>query len=731
MTRRNEIDIEETDEDRWPGMLPARQVTAPSAAILQGNGGLNWPNVQQGSYSGHVITPEQIALLAGGVMHKEMPRIPFPEQGRWLVHVVPTAFGLAVDACAVTANGEPSHALFTAIPVGLGIVSGLGTVAAAVIGNQPTDSDDDRRDNSGTRLLAGGAVALLSVGAMTGAGVSGLGGLGALGCLGGLNAAWVGFINWRRNRNQQLLMTLTEHATSQPIMTPPYPGPGVYVEQIETPEVRAGNPFEATFLAAMDAMGFPGTVAGSPKAITENAWKIRGGLPKGRNSSPERLVGMADVLASNMDVRRAEIEALGGSNFEATFFDGPDILGRGYVYPWDATSITSLSEPMEIGVDEAGRPLEIVFDDHILISGKTGGGKSKLVQAIVARTLGAQDVVRIGIDCKPGAVELGLFEESMHMLARNSLDAVRSHHGLKALIEERGLILQENGTDTWDPSDPRFGPEIVVASDERAVVLRDFPDAGPLIEHNMQMGRFVKVKFLDATQTPSGSVYGKKTDARHQYGIRIGFYNESTVNQMVFGGKASSDGWRLEKLQNAPGKMLVRAYGHNVPRPYKSLLAQRSEIEELVEKFRGQYPKLDERSAQAFADGIAAFDASIEGDDGSTPPDRPRGRAKDSVDAAQEYWGRPNLHLVQRYPDKTPMPENRRVLWDAISQFADGFTYRDIVALNLPGYAGGRSSIQTPLDQWRARGWVEEIGRQGNTTVFRLVGAGRQMRKDA
>lgn len=728
MTRRDEIEDEITGEDRWPGMLPARQVTSPNGAFLQGNGALTWPNGHLGVQSSHVITPEQIALLAGGVMHQEMPRIPFPSQGRWLVHIVPTAFGLAVDACAVAANGEPSHALFTAIPVGLGIVSSLGTVAAAVVGNQPTDSDDDRRDNSGTRLLAGGAVALLSVGAMTGAGVSGLGGLGALGCLGGLNAAWVGFINWRRNRNQQLLMTLTEHATSQPIMTPPHPGPGMLVEQIEPTEVRPGNPFTATFLEAMDALGFAGTVAGSPKAIGESAWKIRGALPKGRNSSPERLVGMADVLASNMDVRRAEIEALGGSNFEATFFDGPDILGRGYVYPWDGESIESLADPIAIGIDEAGRSLEITLDDHVLISGKTGGGKSKLVQLLVARTLGAKDVVRIGIDCKPGAVELGLFEESMHMLAKNSLDAVRAHHGLKALITERGLILEENDTDTWRPE---FGPEILVASDERAVILRDFPGVGPLIEDNMQMGRFVKVKFLDATQTPSSGVYGKKTDARHQYGIRIGFYNESTVNTMVFGGKASTEGWRLERLQNAPGKMLVRCYGHNVPRPYKSLLVKRTEVQELVARFIGYYPKLDERSAQAFADGIAAFDASIEGEDGPTPPDRPRGRTQDSVDAAQEYWGRPNLHLVQRYPDGSAMPENRKVLWDAISQFADGFTYRDIVALNLPGYAGGRSSIQTPLDQWRARGWVEEIGKQGNTTVFRLVVGREQLRKDA
>jgi hypothetical protein len=723
VTRRDAFEDDLTEEDRWPGMLPARQVTAPSGAFLAGNSPLNWPNGHQG----FGMTPEQIAMLGGAVMHPEMARIPFPDAGRWLVHVVPTVFGVAVDVCALWANSEPNHALGTSIPIGLGILAGAGTVVAAVVGNQPAETETDNRNHTGTKLLGGGSVALLSIGAMTGAGVSGFGFLGALGCLGGLNAGWVAFLNWRRNRNQNVLIALTEAAAAgQQMMPPPYPG-GVYVEQLEpAPNAQASNPFEATFLAAMESMGFAGTVAGAPKAITENAWKIRGALPKGRNNSPERLVAMADVLASNMDVRRAEIEALGGNLFEATLYDGPDILGRGYVYPWDRTSVSSLAEPIAIGIDEAGRPLEITIDDHILISGKTGGGKSKLVQLLVARTLGAQDVVRIGIDCKPGAVELGLFEESMHMLAKNTLDAVRVHHGLKALIDERGLILQENDADTWRPE---FGTEILVASDERAVVLRDFPDAGPLIEHNMQMGRFVKVKFLDATQTPSGGVYGKRTDARHQYGIRIGFYNESTVNTMVFGGKATSDGWRLERLENAPGKMLVRCYGHNVPRPYKSLLAARSEIQELVARFADQFPELDERSAEAFARGIAEFDAAIEGGENPQPPKRPRGGA--DFDESVEPGGRPNLRLVpSKYPDGTKMPETRRVLWNAISKFDDGFTYRDIVALNLPGYAR-RSSIQDPLDTWRARGWVEEVDKRGNAIVFKLNPDAERIRKDA
>jgi len=684
-------------------MPPPHQITSPTST-MPGYSAPAWANTPF-----HAPTPGlgHLPLAAAAVMAPELPRVPFPEQGRWLIHLTPLAGAGLIDVFGFWANSEPNHAWLAALPACVGTAGLLGAVLASVAGAVPSGSGEDLRDNSGVRMVAGGGVAFLSLAAMMGTGVSGTGCVGAVATVAGAYVAWANWIGHRRTGNQNVVIALAAAAAAQPFMFAPQPTPG----QIMPPGPT--NPYEARVLSALESMGYPGATAGPPEAVGENAWKIRVALPQGRNVSPDKVVAQAETLASNMQARRAEVEGQGGNQIVVTAYDGPDTLGRDHLYRWDGKVVESLDDEIALAIDEAGQLLEILINDHLLISGKTGGGKSKLVRLILARTLGARDTVRMGIDCKPGAVELGMFEPSMHFLARNSLDALRAHHGLKSLIAERGKILEEHDADTWSTE---WGPKILFASDERAVITRDYPEAGLLIEENMQMGRFVGAIFLDATQTPSGSVYGKKTDGRHQYGIRIGFYNESTVNTMVFGGKASSDGWRLEKLENAPGKMLIRSYGHNVPRPYKSLWAERAEIQELIDSYDGGWEPLDARSAGAFAAGMEAFD---EQEDSAPPPSGGRrGRpGADSVEVAQDFhYSRP--YLVRKFPDGSAMSEARAVLWDAIGQFKDGFTYRDVAALDLPGYGGGRPSIQTPLDMWRARGWVTDLERRGNTTVF-------------
>ena len=687
--------------------LPAPHQVTSAPAVLTPAQAAGWSNPLNTGWQ----TPQQpmaghLPLSVAGVLAPEFARVPIPDQGRWLVHAIPLVGSVLIDWAGFWANSEPDHALIAALPASLGTLGVLGAIVAAVATALPSRSATEIRDSSATRMVAGGGVASLSLSAMMGAGVSGTGCVGALTTVAGAYIGWAGWIGYRRKGNQQVLIEFARAAAAQPFVFAPQPPPG----QVMLP--GPSNPYEARVLSGLEAMGYAGATAGPPHAIGQDAWKIRVALPQGRNVSPEKIVSQAETLASNMQARRVEVEGQGGNQIIVTAYDGPDTLGRDYTYPWDGKIVESLGTAIAIAIDEAGRKLEIVINDHLLISGKTGGGKSKLVRLILARTLGARDVVRMGIDCKPGAVELGMFEPSMHFLAKSSLDALRSHHGLKALIAERGNILEEHGADTWDTA---WGPMILFASDERAVITRDYPDAGTLIEENMQMGRFVGVIFLDATQTPSGSVYGKKTDARHQYGIRIGFYNESTVNTMVFGGKASSDGWRLEKLENAPGKMLIRSYGNNVPRPYKSLWAERAEIMKLIDRYDGEWQPLDARSAGAFATGMEAFDEQE--NDAPPPSGGRRTKTTDPIETAQEFhYSRP--YLVRKFPDGSAMTEARAVLWDAIGQFKDGFTYRDVAALGLPGYGGGRPSIQGPLDIWRDRGWVTELDRRGNTNVF-------------
>lgn len=670
-----------------------------------------WPYAQQAAPGAH-----NLSLAAAAVLAPEFSRVPVPENARWLAHGTPLLAGAALDAAGLWANSDPAHVAFASVAAGLGGLGMVGAIVATVASNWPARyPNQNSNPAAATKMIGGGGTVLLSLGAMIGNGVSGVGCVGAVAEVVAAFVAWAGWIGWRRRGNQEVVIALADSGAFSP---PPVhggiplvaAGPAQPMQALPVPT----NPYAARVLSALEKMGYGGGWAGAPREIGENAWKIQVGLPQGRNISPEKIVAQPEVLRSNMLSRRIEIESLGGNLIEITAFDGEeDPLREGRRFPWDKAVIESLADPMEIAVDEAKRPLELTIDGHVLISGSTGSGKSKLTRLILARTLGAKGLVRFGIDCKPGSVELGMFEPAMHYLAKTAEDAVRLHWGLKALIEYRGMVLQDNNDDTWTVD---YGPELLIASDERAAILRWFPKAANLIEENMQMIRFVGGKFIDATQTPSAGVYGNRTDARHQYDIRIGLSNESTVNQMVFGGKASSEGWRLENL-DAKGKLLIRTYAHRVPRPYKSLWAERAEVQGLVAHWAPLCDALDEGSARVLAEAMDACNLA------DFSPDPPRGGKRsadsDSVQAAQDFTGgKPGLHVVRTFPDGAAMNEARALLWDTIGEYEDGFTYSEIASLGLPGY-GARTSVQTPLDTWRNKGWLEEIDRRGNAAVYR------------
>ena len=214
-------------------------------------------------------------------------------------------------------------------------------------------------------------------------GWSGTGCVGAVATVAGAYVAWANWIGHRRAGNQNVVIALAQAAAAQPHIVAPQPPSG----QLMLPGPT--NPYEARVLSALEAMGYPGASAGPPKAIGENAWKIRVALPQGRNVSPEKVIAQSETLASNMQARRTEVEGLGSNLIDVTAFDGPDTLGRDYLYRWDGQTVESLDDAIAIAIDEAGRYLEILINDHLLISGKTGGGKSKLVRLILARTLGA------------------------------------------------------------------------------------------------------------------------------------------------------------------------------------------------------------------------------------------------------------------------------------------------------------------------------------------------------
>jgi S-DNA-T family DNA segregation ATPase FtsK/SpoIIIE len=84
---------------------------------------------------------------------------------------------------------------------------------------------------------------------------------------------------------------------------------------------------------------------------------------------------------------------------------------------------------------------------------------------------------------------------------------------------------------------------------------------------------------------------------------------------------------------------------------------------------------------------------------------------EDGDEPAPPGGGRPRLlKSVPCFPDGSQVPENRVPLWQALDRSgAKGATINDLLAANLPGI-NSRTAVSDPLQLWKARGWVVEVG---------------------
>jgi len=179
------------------------------------------------------------------------------------------------------------------------------------------------------------------------------------------------------------------------------------------------------------------------------------------------------------------------------------------------------------------------------------------------------------------------------------------------------------------------------------------------------------IRIIAATQSPSEKAFGGKgTDARQQYSTRIGLgVSESITVNLILGPGAYGNGWTLDDLDK-PGKLMISNSMHKVPREGRGYWASDAQI-------------------------LATTRAHAKTKQAPTPPDGPGGRF---------------LKSVPTYPDGTRIPDNRVGLWQAIDRRgAAGVTINGLIADGIDGL-NTRTAISDPIQTWRARGWVVEVG---------------------
>src|SRR6185437_13407210 len=147
-------------------------------------------------------------------------------------------------------------------------------------------------------------------------------------------------------------------------------------------------------------------------------------------------------------------------------------------------------------------------------------------------------------------------------------------------------------------------PALVIIIDEYAELAEQAPDAMDSTDSLARIGRAVAVTMVAATQRPTQKAMGQGA-VRSQMDLRICFrVREQRDVDLVLGQGMLNAGWSAHKL-NAPGKFLVSAAEHDIPRRARAYLVT-DEMVARTAALHSQIPRgLDQVSRNAIVAAAA------------------------------------------------------------------------------------------------------------------------------
>jgi hypothetical protein len=280
------------------------------------------------------------------------------------------------------------------------------------------------------------------------------------------------------------------------------------------------------------------------------------------------------------------------------------ILGRdphADAVPWDRPSVTSITQPIDMGPFEDAEPCRVLFlRRHALIGGTTGSGKSGGLNVLLANLVACRDVVIWAIDLK-GGMELKPWLPCLDRLATTPEAATQLLSDAVAILQARAGSLAAIGRREWHPSP--HAPALVIIIDEYAELAEQAPAAMTHTDTIARLGRSIAVTIVAATQRPTQEVMGKGA-VRSQMDVRISFrVREQRDVDLVLGQGMRKAGWHADKL-NAPGKFLVSAPEHDTPRRARAYLITDHDVRDAVARCTPARPELDRISDDALFTGL-------------------------------------------------------------------------------------------------------------------------------
>jgi S-DNA-T family DNA segregation ATPase FtsK/SpoIIIE len=352
--------------------------------------------------------------------------------------------------------------------------------------------------------------------------------------------------------------------------------------------------------------------------------------------------------------------------------------------PWPGPSVTSITEPINLGPFEDAEPCRVLFlRRHAILGGATGSGKSGGLGELMANLAACRDTVIWAIDLKRG-MELKPWARCIDRLATTPAEAAALLAAAVTILYARAEHLADHGLREWQPSETM--PALVIIIDEYAELAEQAPRAMKDTDTIARLGRAPAVTLVAATQRPTQKVMGQGA-VRSQMNIRIAFrVQEQRDVDLVLGQGMLRAGWHAHKL-NAPGKFLVSSPEHDTPRRARAYLLTDHDVTDAAARYAPTRPRLDDISRIALAD----------------PPPAP---------PAREEPGGADDSATGQSGDTADDPE--AFLWAVLSAAPDeGISIGEIVAIT----GMSRRWIYYRLNELASAGRAVQIGRARWRTV--------------
>ncbi|MCA1600100.1 MAG: cell division protein FtsK, partial [Acidobacteria bacterium] len=281
---------------------------------------------------------------------------------------------------------------------------------------------------------------------------------------------------------------------------------------------------------------------------------------------------------------------------------------------WSGTSVTSITEPLPLGLFEDVSPAAVVLlRRNVLIGGMVGAGKSGILNVLLAHFVACPDVTIWGIDLK-GGMELQPWRPCLDRLATTSEHATTLLTDATTELDRRAAFLADTGARVWPPTPTR--PALIIVVDEYA----ELPDeAHEYADSIARRGRAVAVNLVAATQRPTQDAMGHGA-VRSQMDIRLCLrVRERRDVDLILGQGAVTSGWHAHTLTQ-PGAFLLSSPEHTTPHRARGSLITDQQITRHVTAHTADQPTPPPHPAHDPPDGPQTTEDTPPGVGDPDPP---------------------------------------------------------------------------------------------------------------